>query len=77
MTDEKAMGLVIVLSFFAFGGGGLILWLKRVFRQRCEEVWMLLRGCQETMSMSGREALKMPGNCMREGPGWNKPFYNT
>ena len=38
MSEQKIIELVIFLSVFAFGGGGLIFWLKSVFRKRREEV---------------------------------------
>ena len=44
MSDQKIIELVIFLSFFAFGGGGLIFWLKSVFRKRRDEVEKRFQG---------------------------------
>ena len=44
MSEREMIDLAIYLGFFAFVGGGLIFWLKSVFRQRREEVEHRFRG---------------------------------
>ncbi len=44
MSNQKIIELIIFLCFFGVLAGGLILWLKSVFRQRRNEVEKLFKG---------------------------------
>ena len=44
MGEQKIIELVIFLGFFALLGGGMIIWLKKLFRKRREEVESLFKG---------------------------------
>lgn len=43
MSEQQSIDLILYLGFFAIFGGGMIIWLKILFRQRREEVEAMFR----------------------------------
>ena len=44
MNEQKILKIVIFLGYFTLSGGGMILWLKTLFRKRRDEVERLFTG---------------------------------